>query len=278
MQRELCKMNVQDVARTLTESYETPRGRLGLKVGEGSVNDHLTRHLIANILVAGGLDSAAVSATVEIFETDSRTEEELEPICKYHKVRFPARKAKLVAEAFKRLEKLDNQVPTNLKALQAFNGVGKHAAQIILGLGANQPHFGIDLHVRRIMRRMGLGVTDSQLAKAVTDNIPSEKWVAFSRSFVEFGQEICSKIPNCSCCPFSKTCPTNMLLRKVVKTQNPILRLTDGKYSVVAGSSNTPYSVTVSNNEVRCNCKGYRFRRTCSHVGFAQAKNEGELV
>ena len=52
---------------------------------------------------------------------------------------------------------------------------------------------------------------------------------------------------------------------KTVKTARAV-KTGDGVYEIVAGSSEIAYNVTIKNGAASCNCKGYRFRRTCSHV------------
>jgi len=76
----------------------------------------------------------------------------------------------------------------------------------------DEPTFGIDVHVRRIAKRM-------KLVKATANDRVIEKVFGkmdkphlLSRAFVDFGKDVCGYTPSCNRCPFNKMgCDTSIL-------------------------------------------------------------------
>jgi endonuclease-3 len=105
-------------------------------------------------------------------------------------------------------EKFDGVVPENRKDLESLSGVGEHAASVILARAfGHTSEFAVDLHVRRIAKRMGLvgaKATDREIIKWGEQSVNPAH---LSRSFVEFGQKICRYHPSCKKCTFQATCP-----------------------------------------------------------------------
>ena len=87
----------------------------------------------------------------------------------------------------------------------------------------------------------------------------------YSRAFVEFGKETCAHTPDCANCFIKDECNFGSGV-KAAPAKASTKALTDGTFAVVAGSSDREYTVTVKGSKISCNCKGYRFKRTCSHV------------
>jgi len=101
-------------------------------------------------------------------------------------------------------------VPQNGEILSRIKGVGDHTRDVTLAWVHQQGEFGVDLHVRRIMRRMGIidsNTTDHQIVDMVKKSVPPEKIGHFSRAFVDHGQTVCGHVPNCGICSLRNICP-----------------------------------------------------------------------
>jgi len=237
------------------------------------------RRLITNIMVSGSLESNVILAAREIFELYPTAQELAEAdlavlieIMNENKVRFSHRKAGHVIDAAHIIViKHGGEVPTSRHDLEVLPGVGRHTASTVRALAFNMPDFGVDLHVRRIAKRLQLvdeKANDISIEKTLSKGIAPEDLAAYSRAFVEFGKETCAKEPDCANCFLKSKCPVGTGVQTPTVSRNIEYReLEAGNYAIVAGSSDKEYTVTVSTSgSPRCNCKGYRFKRTCSHV------------
>lgn len=97
----------------------------------------------------------------------------------------------------------------SLDALKALPGVGHHAASVMMALAfEDYNHFAVDLHVRRIIRRLEL--TDFEGPDHYIEELflkEAKEPGLLSRAFVDFGKDICGLHPLCSMCPFEESCP-----------------------------------------------------------------------
>ena len=264
------------LANEFAKRYTLPVRTFGLTKRAIGTEKWRLRRLTANILVGGSNEDNAIAATIEIFEqfpkiTDigAATVREIADILDKHRVRFSGRKAEyLIDTAIAIVVEHGGKVPHDRESLEAFPGVGRHTASIVRALAFEEQEFGVDLHVRRIAKRLGLvGEKDNDLTieNKLVKGVNPENYALYSRAFVEFGKETCGHTPDCNDCFLRSQCPTGSGV-EVKKVPNTAKKVEDGKYSVVAGSSDREYIVTVKGAKISCNCKGYRFRRTCSHV------------
>ena len=86
------------------------------------------------------------------------------------------------------------QLPTNKTGLMRFPGVGEHVAELICSNCYGQPYLARDVHVNRIIQRVGL---DIRLLTEYTTEHPA----SLSNKMTSFGREFCSYQPKCSKCP-----------------------------------------------------------------------------
>lgn len=91
-----------------------------------------------------------------------------------------------------------NKVWRSKEALMELRGVGEHTAEIIMATCYGEKHFAVDIHVKVIAGRWGL--TANKLRKL--EQVDGQ----FSRNFVDFGQQICGREPNCKECPIASEC------------------------------------------------------------------------
>lgn len=212
-------LTVQDVASILTSLNPLPRRTFGLPDSMYGTNEWRTRRLVANILVGNSRDVSAVRATDALF--DRFTIDQLADPTFFNTVRktiadfleqefdikYGGKKANYVHETLLALkERFDGQVPDTMEELTSFPGVGRHAASVVLALAFDKPAFGVDLHVRRISKRLGL------VDKKATDKVIEKVFMEvenpghLSRAFVQFGAKYCTFHPKCSKCPLNGLC------------------------------------------------------------------------
>lgn len=267
-------------ANAMMKEYPTPVRTFGLRTNQMKSQAWLFRRLIANIMVSRSSEENVLVAVEELFEQYPNAEAladaslaDIRAVMDRNGVRFSTPKNKYIKNAAKVIHtKYNGCVPEDRAALEALDGVGEHVASVVIALGFGMPAFAVDLHVRRIAKRVGAGLigekdNDKVLAKKLMSVVPKSKWGALSRAFVDFGKDVCASNPNCGSCKFREHCDTgSRTVTAPVKAENGVAKLGDGVFKVVAGSSSTPYTVTLHGGKASCNCKGYRFRRTCSHI------------
>lgn len=108
------------------------------------------------------------------------------------------------------LAKHQGQVPNELTKLLALPGVGLKTANLVLAQGFKIPAICVDIHVHRIMNRIGYVKTLSpeQTESQLKQLLPRNQWLIINSLLVNFGREICKPIsPWCSKCPLSISCP-----------------------------------------------------------------------
>lgn len=268
-------MQTKTVASTFAKHYDIPVRAFGLPKSKIGSNEHIFRRLVTNIIVGGTLEDNAINATLDIFEVYKDCNElakakhsKLTILLQQNLVRFAERKAAYIINASTDIVKIHNGiVPNDRKELEALPGVGRHVASIVLALGFDEPAFAVDLHVRRIAKRLGLvseKASDLVIERTLQEGVNPENYGKYSRAFVDFGKEYCGSDTNCSQCFMKAKCGKKEPAPKTV-TANSVKRA-DGVYEIVAGSSEIAYNVTIKKGAASCNCKGFRFRRTCSHV------------
>ena len=121
--------------------------------------------------------------------------------------RVKARRLKAVARLL--LERHGGAVPDDLDALLALPGVGRKTANLTLGLAFGIPAVGVDIHVHRILNRLGAlsSRTPDQTERLLRANLPRRWWLRVNAILVPFGQAICTpQSPWCSRCPVAAAC------------------------------------------------------------------------
>jgi endonuclease-3 len=125
---------------------------------------------------------------------------------------FFRNKAKNIKACCQTLVKDHNgQVPADLDALVALDGVGRKTAHVVLGSG-----FGIasgvvvDTHVTRISRRLGMtDQTDAvKIERDLEQQLPQKEWINFTHRIIDHGRKICkARKPLCDSCVLEDICP-----------------------------------------------------------------------
>lgn len=125
-------------------------------------------------------------------------------------VGFYANKAKQIVELSKKLvNEYNSEVPCDIEELCKFNGVGRKTANLVLSEGFNKPAICVDVHVHRIMNRLGYVKTKNpeETEYALREKLPEKYWIDINSLIVTHGQNVCKPIsPKCDVCPISDFC------------------------------------------------------------------------
>lgn len=100
-------------------------------------------------------------------------------------------------------------LPADFEHLTALKGVGPKCANLVLGVASGKAAISVDVHVHRVMNRLGYIQTKDpvQTMVALEQKIPHKKWTDVNRLLMPFGKHICTgKLPYCSICPVLDYC------------------------------------------------------------------------
>lgn len=125
-------------------------------------------------------------------------------------VGFYKNKAKYIKKLSKVLrEDFNNQIPNTIEELVELPGVGRKTANLVVAVAFKKPAICVDVHVHRIMNRLGYLKTKNplQTEMALREKLPKKYWRITNKIFVAFGQNLCRPVsPFCSKCPISAYC------------------------------------------------------------------------
>ena len=172
--------------------------------------------LVATILSAQCTDKRVNQVTVPLFqllpgprEMAAASQEQVEELIR--STGFYRNKARnLILCAEQVLARHQGQVPADLDALVALNGVGRKTANVILGNAYQIPGMVVDTHVKRLAFRFGWTKSDNpvQIEKELCRLIPSTDWTQMGHILIAHGRALCkAPTPHCSACPVIELCP-----------------------------------------------------------------------
>lgn len=104
----------------------------------------------------------------------------------------------------------DDKIPLTLEGLVQMKGIGRKTALVILReIGKPGKGIIVDLHVERIVPRLGLGEgTPAKIEKALMGTLDPALWADAGMSLSFLGREICRPTnPKCPDCVFVEVCP-----------------------------------------------------------------------
>ena len=172
---------------------------------------------VAVLLSAQATDKSVNIATAELFEIADNPKTMLslglDEIKKYIRtIGLFNSKAKHIMEMSQTLvEKFDGILPKTRDELMQLSGIGRKSANVILNELYGLPTIGVDTHVLRLVKRLGLMGDEFNTPEEVEselERIISEKYKPFiSNYLVLFGRYICkAKNPDCANCYLKKFC------------------------------------------------------------------------
>ena len=173
--------------------------------------------LIATILSAQCTDKRVNIVTAELFKKFKTAKDfaavplaDIEEAVK--STGFFRNKAKNIKACCAALvEKFDGEVPRTMDELHALAGVGRKAANVVLGnaFGINVGVV-VDTHVTRLSNRLGLakGTDAVKLEQELMKLVPQDDWTLFSHWLIWHGRRRCdARKPDCANCEIQKLCP-----------------------------------------------------------------------
>ena len=178
-------------------------------------NDDPYRILVATILSARTRDETTAQVCKRLF-TAAPTMHALEKLSikEIEQLIFPVGFFRQKAVYLKQLpvalnENFHGEIPPEIDDLCTLPGVGRKTANLVTNLAFNKPGICVDVHVHRIMNRLGYIRTSTPLETEMMlrKKLPKTYWSTVNRILVAFGQHLCKPIyPHCDVCPVYKYC------------------------------------------------------------------------
>lgn len=177
--------------------------------------DSAFKILIATILSLRTRDQVTIEASRKLFKkghtvhaVHALSEKEIERLI------YPVGFYKVKAKNIKKICKLlilqhDSNVPSTMEELLSLPGVGRKTANLVLAKGFNIPAICVDIHVHRILNRIGFlkTKTPEETEMKLREQIPENYWIPINDVFVAHGQVICTpQSPWCSKCAIYDIC------------------------------------------------------------------------
>ena len=108
------------------------------------------------------------------------------------------------------VDKYDSKVPTDHKLLTELPGVGRKTANVFLAEYYNYPYIGVDTHVERVSKRLGLASKKDDVLKVekkLQKVFIKDEWAKRHLQLVLFGRYHCKAIkPECNNCKLRDIC------------------------------------------------------------------------
>lgn len=121
--------------------------------------------------------------------------------------RQKAKNAKALAQML--VSDYGGEVPRTLEELVRLPGVGRKTASVVLTTVFDQPAVAVDVHVARIVKRLGWsrGATPEKIERDLLAIVPEHLQAMVNETMVPFGREICTaRSPKCFTCPVVDLC------------------------------------------------------------------------
>ncbi len=182
----------------------------------GAQGEGAFRILLATILSARTKDACTAKVCREkLFPAvkgwdDVRRLSEDELAALIHPVGFFRQKAAAIKKIPDVLDaKFGGRIPETVEELCELPGVGRKTANLVVAVAFGKPAVCVDVHVHRIMNRMGLVKTETPLdtEMALRRVLPEKYWRTWNACFVSHGQRVClPRNPRCGECALRRWC------------------------------------------------------------------------
>lgn len=207
------KVNIDLIIERLSEEFKKNKVPI-VDLIEAQTKDPF-RVLVATILSARTRDENTAKAVYRLFDKVSSYKDlydlsipEIEELI--YGVGFYHQKAKYLKKLPQTLdEKFNGKIPRTIDELITLPGVGRKTANLVLVIAFNIPAICVDVHVNRIMNRIGYVTTKNpfETEMALRKKLPKKHWLAVNSIFVSFGQHLCfPRNPKCEICPIADLC------------------------------------------------------------------------
>lgn len=171
--------------------------------------------LIATILSARTKDETTIKVCEKLFEKVKEVNDfEKLDVKEIEKLIYPVGFYKTKAKHLKLLPKVlrdefNSKIPSEIDDLLKLPGVGRKTANLVRAVGFNKPAVTVDVHVNRIMNRLGYVKTKNpyETEMELREKLPKKYWKKINYLLVAFGQNLCRPVsPYCSKCPIIEYC------------------------------------------------------------------------
>ena len=168
-------------------------------------SDRITVQVVKKLFnVVGGFNDLANMSVEDI-------EKLIYPIGFYHsKAKYLKRLPDIVKELF------EGRIPDTVEELVRLPGVGRKTANLVVAVAFGKPAICVDVHVHRIMNRLGYVDTGTtyETEMLLRKKLPVKYWTTINSMLVAFGQNICRPVsPKCSICPVIRYCKRVSVLK-----------------------------------------------------------------
>lgn len=171
--------------------------------------------LVATVISLRTKDQTTEDATERLIKMASSPQEmQSLTVKQIEKAIYPCGFFRNKAKQIKNFSKIivkdfDGNVPQDLETLIRFPGVGRKTANLVLTEGFD--HYGIcvDIHVHRILNRLGWikSKDPDQTELILRDKLPKRYWKTLNFWLVMFGQFHCKPVsPRCQECSLKSLC------------------------------------------------------------------------
>ncbi|MDD3284671.1 MAG: endonuclease III [Patescibacteria group bacterium] len=136
--------------------------------------------------------------------SDKNLEKLLYPVGFY---KTKTRHLKLLANILEKQYKY--KIPSEIDELLKLPGVGRKTANLVVNIAFDKPGICVDVHVHRILNRLGHLKTKNPFETEIylRQNLNKKYWRKINYILVLFGQNLCKPInPKCGVCPIYKYC------------------------------------------------------------------------
>ena len=219
------KLNLAQISSALCSRHSKFRSFLfGLPQKEQFTSNWSWRCFLATMLVCNAREKDMLVVAKDLFakynnpselkalEGDEEDKAELIGFWKKNNLRHASRKLRDILQANAvLLERYGGVVPNERKILESMKGVGRHVASVSLAWIYEEPEFGIDVHVKRILKRLNMFPThksEIKIEKEIKSSLNTKQIGHFSRALVDHGQDVCGYTPECHRCFLRYSCPS----------------------------------------------------------------------
>lgn len=172
--------------------------------------------LVATILSSRTRDETTAKAAARLFarisilsDLKAVPQKEIEELI--YPVGFYQNKAGFLKKLPDEVDRLfDGRIPETVEELIQLPGVGRKTANLVVAVGFDKPAICVDVHVHRIMNRLGYVCTKTPFDTEMTlrEKLPVRYWKTINSYMVSFGQHTCTpQRPRCPGCPLESMCP-----------------------------------------------------------------------
>lgn len=212
----MAKLDIIAVFRILkkeTLSYDVPV----VELIKSRTNDPF-KILVSTILSARTKDETTSEVCRRLFKVVKKVKDlEKLSVNQIEKLIYPVGFYRNKARYLKELpgalrDKFNGKIPATVDELVQLPGVGRKTANLVSAVAFQKDAICVDIHVHRIMNRLGYVETKTpqETERALRDKLPKRMWKTVNRIFVAFGQNLCRPVsPHCSRCPVDRYCNRN---------------------------------------------------------------------